>query len=290
MSLRTILGTLMVRPIQLLLEMLCSLFIRMSLNPGIAILCLSLVICLMVSPLKPKHRPDFRKGAGRYIVLWGIQLLCLYASFCWFTSMQAFNGVSFGPVSDLGQYGGLILFWAGYAVFALLRQLTKLGYQPMELNKRQQKTDKNNKILLILCCLYMAILTGIFIPSALIGASPAEFVDAHYYQNPAQYLLYSALLGMGTFAFWGIVYGMLLAPKARKRYTLFISICAVSAAVNYMFFGKDYGFISSALQYETAISNQLWKVLLNTGCVIAAAVVVCLLRKKRSLILRIMLM
>ena len=65
MSLRTILGTLMVRPIQLLLEMLCSLFIRMSLNPGIAILCLSLVICLMVSPLKPKHRPDFRKEAFR---------------------------------------------------------------------------------------------------------------------------------------------------------------------------------------------------------------------------------
>ena len=153
------LGTLTVKPVQLLLEVLCSLFTRMSMSPGMAIICLSLVFCLIASPLKPKHKPDFRKEAGRMIVLWGVQLLCLYATYRWFTGLRAFRGASFGPIRNLGQYGGLILFWIGYAVFALLRQLTKLGYQPMELNKRQQKTDRNNKILLILCCLYMAILT-----------------------------------------------------------------------------------------------------------------------------------
>ena len=179
MKIWTMLGTLTVKPVQLLLEVLCSLFTRMSMSPGMAIICLSLVFCLITSPLKPKHKPDFRKEAGRTIMLWGVQLLCLYATYRWFTGLRAFRGASFGPIKDLGQYGGLILFWIGYAVFALLRQLTKLGYQPMELNKRQRKTDKNNKILLILCCLYMAILTGVFVPSALIGASPAEFVDAH---------------------------------------------------------------------------------------------------------------
>ena len=159
----------------------------------------------------------------------------------------------------------------------------------MKLNVKQQKTNRNNIILLCLACVYMAVLTGLLIPSALIGASPAEFVDAHYYHNPAQYLLSSALLATGTFIFWGILYGMLLSPKARKRFTMFMAICAASAAVNYMFFGKDYGFISSALQYETAITNRLEKTLLNTGCVLAAvAAVVLLLRKRRSLILRIM--
>ena len=159
----------------------------------------------------------------------------------------------------------------------------------MKLNVKQQKTNRNNIILLCLACVYMAVLTGLLIPSALIGASPAEFVDAHYYHNPAQYLLSSALLATGTFIFWGILYGMLLSPKARKRFTMFMAICAASAAVNYMFFGKDYGFISSALQYETAITNRLEKTLLNTGCVlVAVAAVVLLLRKRRSLILRIM--
>ena len=112
-------------------------------------------------------------------------------------------------------------------------------------------------------------------------------MDAHYYQDPAQYLVSSVLLAAGIYLFHGILYGMLLSPRARKRYTLFIAVCAAAAAVNYMFFGKDYGFISSALQYETAISNRLGKILLNAGCVLAVAGAVFLLRGKRSLILRI---
>ena len=97
-----------------------------------------------------------------------------------------------------------------------VRRLTGLGYRPAELNARQLRTDRNNRILMVLCFLYMAILTGLFIPSALIAASPAEFVDAHYYHDPTQYLYSFAALGAGTFLLWGTGYGLLLAPKDRK--------------------------------------------------------------------------
>ena len=289
MSIGTILGTLTVKPVELLLDVVCSLLTRFSVSPGAAILCMSLLFCLIATPLRPKQKPDSRKDWIRIGLVLLLQVPVLLASIYWFRDLRAFRGVSFGPIGDLGRDNGLILFWGGYAVFAVLRFLTGWGYTPMELNAKQQKTNRNNIILLCLSCVYMALLTGLLIPSALIGASPAEFVDAHYYHNPAQYLLSSALLAAGTFVFWGILYGMLLSPKARKRFTLFMAICAASAAVNYMFFGKDYGFISSALQYETAITNRLEKTLLNTGCVLAAVgAVVLLLRKKRSLILRIM--
>ena len=289
MSIQTILGTLTVRPVQLLFDVLCSLLTRMSLSPGAAILCMSLFFCLIATPLRPKQKPDGRKEWCRTGLVLLVQGLVLIASIRWFTGLRAFRGASFGPIRDLGGTNGLILFWGGYAVFAVLRALTGWGYTPMKMNTRQLKTNRNNIILLVLSCLYMAILTGLLIPSALIGASPAEFVDAHYYHNPARYLLSSALLASGTFLFWGILYGMLLSPRARKRLTLFMAICVASAAVNYMFFGKDYGFISSALQYETAITNRLEKTLINTGCVLAAAAAVFfLLRKKRSLILRIL--
>ena len=158
----------------------------------------------------------------------------------------------------------------------VIRRLTGLGYRRVTLNPRQQKTDRKNRVLMALCFLYMAILTGLFIPSTLIAASPAEFVDAHYYQNPGLYLVSSAALATGTFVFWGIGYGLLLSPKDRKYYTLCAAVFAAVSAMDYMFFGKDYGFISSALQFETAISNQTEKVLLNAGCVLVTAVAVWL--------------
>ena len=171
----------------------------------------------------------------------------------------------------------------------LILRLAKHGFRPAELNVKQRKTDRNNRILLILCCLYMAILTGVFIPSAVISASPAEFVDAHYYQDPGRYLAHSAALGAGTYLLWWLGYGLLLTPKARKRYTVFAAIVTAVSAVDYMFFGKDYGFISSALQYEAGISNQVGKVLLNTACVLLTAGAIWFLaRKKHTLILRIL--
>ena len=274
MKILTVLGTLTLKPVELLFDVVCSLLTRFSVSPGVVILCMSLLFWLILLPLRAAHKVDYRKEWIR-------------ASYRWFGSLRAFRSAAFGPFDRLSGTQGMLLFWLGILALDILRIAAGWGYRPMKMNVKQQKTDKHNKILLILCCLYMAVLTGVFIPSALIGSSPAEFVDAHYYRNPAQYLLSSALLAAGSFVFWCILYGMLLSPKARKRFVLFMTICAVSAAVNYMFFGKDYGFISSALQYETNISNQLWKVLLNTGCVLAAIAAVCLLRRKYSLILRI---
>ena len=173
------------------------------------------------------------------------------------------------------------------AALPLVRSLVRRIRKPARLSAEQRKADRNNRILLFLSCLYMALMTGWFIPSSLIGSSPAEFVDAHYYQDPAQYLVSSSLLAAGTFLLWINLYGQLLSPKGRRRYALFMTVCVAVAAVDYTFFGKDYGFISSALQYETSISNQAWKIILNAGCALAAAGVVWLLRKKYSIVLRI---
>ena len=162
-----------------------------------------------------------------------------------------------------------------------------MGTGGKPLNARQKKTDRNNKILLALCCLYLALLTGVFIPSSVISASPAEFVDAHYYQDPARYLIRPALTGAVVFLVLVLGVGLLLPPRGRKRYTTVLAAVTAAAAINYMFFGKNYGFLSSSLKYETAVSNPAGTVILNAGCVLAAAAAVTLLRKKHSLILRI---
>ena len=156
-----------------------------------------------------------------------------------------------------------------------------------ELNPRQKKTDRNNKILLALCCAYMALLTGLYIPSAVIGSSPAEFVDAHYFRDPARYLIPSSLAGAGVFLIAALGIGLLLPPRARKRYTTAMACVTAVSAMDYLFFGRNYGFLSSSLRYETAVSNAPGQVILNAACALAAACAVVLLRKKHSVILRI---
>ena len=102
-----------------------------------------------------------------------------------------------------------------------------------ELNPRQKKTDRNNLILLTLCCAYLALMTGLFIPSAVISASPAEFVDAHYFRDPARYLVSSSLLGAGIFLAAGTAIGLVLPPKGRKRYTTVLAAVTAAAASLY---------------------------------------------------------
>ena len=158
MSIWTILGTLTVKPVELLFDVVCSLLTRFSVSPGAAIMCMSLFFCLIATPLRPRKKPDCRQEWIRLALGWLVQLLVLYGSIVWFTNLRAFRGVSFGPIQNLGRQGGLLLFWGGYVVFAVIRHFTKLGYQPMKLNVKQQKTNRNNIILLCLACVYMAVL------------------------------------------------------------------------------------------------------------------------------------
>ena len=287
MSAAEVLAQLFMGPLELFYEMLCTLFIRLTASPGAGILCLSLAVCLLATPLRVKHAGDLLRDPKRTAARLMLQAACFAASWRWFAGVEAFRGEAFGPIRDLGHPGGLILFWAGYAVFAVIRHFTGLGYRPMDLNARQKRTDRNNRILLALCGLYMAVLTGLFIPSEIIKASPAEFTDVHYYRDPGRYLISSAVTAAGMFALWAAVYGFLLAPRARKRYTLLMAVVSAGAAVNYMFFGKNYGIISSELRYETMIYAGAGPILVNLAAAAAVTALVMLVRKKGHLILRL---
>ena len=286
MSVTDILLRLVTGPAELFYEMVCTLFLRLQVSPITAILGVSLAVCLLTTPLRPRSFAEYRKEK-RFIPQLVLQLLCLAASWRWMEGTSAFPAASFGVLSTLGIHGGLILFWAGYAVFAVIRRFTGLGYTPMKLNARQRKTDRNNKILLALAGLYMTVLTGLLIPSEIVAASPQEFTDIHYYRDPARYLAASGLSAAGAFLLFGVLYGLLLSPKARKKYTLFMTVTAAWSAVNYMFFGRGYGIISSELRYEAFSAPGIGTVLINLAALAVAAAAVLLIRKKWPVVLRL---
>ena len=287
MSFSEALLRLLAGPAELFDEMVCTAFLRLGFSPGAAILALSLTVCFLATPLRPRNLKEFREARRLILPRLLLQTACLVGSWRWIAGTQAFRDAAFGSLRDLGIPGGLALFWGGYALSALLRRMAGAGYRPMVLNARQRKTDRGNRILIVLLGLYLAILCGALIPSEIIAASPQEFTDVHYYRDPAGYLLRSLLTASGLFALWGTVYGMLLAPKARKKYALCLAVIAAAAAVNYTFFGNQYGIISSELRYEAFTGPGTGTVLMNLAVTAAAAAAIFLLRKKWPLVLRI---
>ncbi len=80
-------------------------------------------------------------------------------------------------------------------------------------SKKEIKEINNNSIRnFLLSGVFLTILTGILIPSAVISSSPAEFVDLNNYKSPLIYLCNSIYYAIGFFIIWsGIVRFML--PK-----------------------------------------------------------------------------
>ena len=283
MTVRLITGSL-----ELFYEMVCTAFLRLGLSPGAAILALSFVVCLLTTPLRPRKLHEFTEMRALILPRLALQAACFAASWQWIAGMQMLRGAEFGPLKDLGVPGGLILFWTGYALFALIRRCTGLGFRPMALNVRQRKTDRNNRVLMLLLCVYLTVLSGLLIPSEIIAASPQEFADVHYYREPAHYLAGSLLTAASLFGLWGTVYGLLLSPKARKRYTLFLTVTSIVFAMDYMLFGKQYGIISSELRYEVFAGADTRLILLNLAMIAGVTAAVLLLRKKWPVILRLL--
>ena len=143
-----------------------------------------------------------------------------------------------------------------------------------------------SKAVFFSCCILLAILTGILIPSAVIRSSPAEFVEVGHYSSPLWYILNAFLLAAGTFLIWFMVY-YLLAPKGKKWiYALFLAAVAVIALVNYLFFGNDYGNMSSLMRYDIPISPTGAQKLLNAGIMMLTGTAVWIFGKRRPAFLR----
>jgi YidC/Oxa1 family membrane protein insertase len=98
----------------------------------------------------------------------------------------------------------------------------------------------------------LALITGLLIPSALIGSSPTEFVLTSDVFNPSRYLLYSMAIAAGCFALWLNIFFFLMDEGKKKWSALAMWILLGIAITDYLFFGKNYGTISIELQFNRA--------------------------------------
>lgn len=159
-----------------------------------------------------------------------------------------------------------ILFIAGIAV----AMQTPLAFRLLRsrLGKKTVRRDGNRK-LFFGGAAFLAILTGTLIPSAVIGASPLEFVKLTDFYNPLWYILSSTCLAFGIFVIWAGIFYFLAKPAVRAYFDRGIWILVGIALVNYLFFGKNLGLLSTELTYEKGVefarSDQLKNVAVLAG-------------------------
>ncbi|MBQ6281395.1 MAG: YidC/Oxa1 family membrane protein insertase [Oscillospiraceae bacterium] len=149
------------------------------------------------------------------------------------------------------------------------------------------RVGKQERLGFLLGCVLLTILTGLLIPSGVIGDSTSEFVDVIALHSPLNYLLSSVLIAAGTFLIWFEIFYHLADGRGKRVLGLAISILAVGAAVNYLFFGTGYGNLSEQLRFDVHPQSSYPQMFLNAGVLLALAGLIWLIWKKKQSMLRL---
>ena len=136
-----------------------------------------------------------------------------------------------------------------------------------------------NKKLYMACALFLTVQFGVLIPSAVIAASPQEFVSVTYFVNPAWFVVSSLCLAAGTFLVWMGVFYWLTSAKYKPLFQLAVLVLCGASLVDYMFFGTNLGLLESSLQYQDGLVFTRVEQLVNAAVLVAVAVALVLLAR-----------
>lgn len=137
-----------------------------------------------------------------------------------------------------------------------------------------------DKPLFELSCVFLTLLTGLLIPSSVIHASPLEFVNVYDFSSPLRFLLPAVLLAAGFFLIWFNVFYYLSDANGKYIFGLISLTLCFCAALNYMFFGTEYGNLSSSLVYDKVPNPSLSLKVINIALIPAALLLVLALRRR----------
>ena len=145
--------------------------------------------------------------------------------------------------------------------------------------------EKGNTRLFLSGCVFLAVLTGVLIPSAVVSSAPAEFVQLADFYSPLRHVLSASLLSFGLFVIWFGIFYYIAGKEGRWALGLVVWLLAVIAVVNYMFFGTELGTLSSDLRYDTGVVFSTAEKLVNLAVIAALAVLLPIVYcKKRKLV------
>jgi YidC/Oxa1 family membrane protein insertase len=122
------------------------------------------------------------------------------------------------------------------------------------------------------------IITGLFLPSMLIGSSPQEFSFIDDYTTPIYFIANTALQSFGLFLFWPFCLYFLFSQKIRSYFASVGLILLISAVINIFLFPGNYGIISVDLVFDNDVDHSLHDVIKNLFVLILPIIVILVIR------------
>lgn len=134
-----------------------------------------------------------------------------------------------------------------------------------------------NRTVFTTAVVYMSILIGVLIPTAVLVASPQEFANVYDFYHPLWYVVSSLCLAIGTFVIWMWVFRGLASDNSKGWMDLAVTVAAVVFTVNYLLFGRNLGLINNELVYDNPINYTLGQQIGNLCVILLLVIVVFLL-------------
>ncbi len=181
----------------------------------------------------------------------------------------------------------IVLLLAGVALMAplALRLIGKKHTFKLRISR-----DTNGALPVFLSSgIYMAVLTGVLIPSAALASSPQEFINLIFMRDPNEYILYSATVAFGLFVVWFSLFYYLADALFKRLLSICTAILAAMLSIDYFMFSDDMGTMSSYFKFDADPIFENKSMINNVLIVLAAAVVIVVLNKFLPRVLRAIL-
>ncbi|MBP8969172.1 MAG: YidC/Oxa1 family membrane protein insertase [Lachnospiraceae bacterium] len=194
---------------------------------------------------------------------------------------------------------GLVIYWTFNNLFSLLKNAVQkvverfrmtLSVKKCEESVSAKNVSKTYNFIFLSGALFLALISGLFIPSNVLSASPTEFISMVNMFNPAKYLVYSFSLGVGFFVVWIGIYYLFSSDKVRKYIAGAMTVLSAVAVIDYMMSGSGLGTISSELKYEITPVFEMKQIVLNIGLIIIAGAILIVVWKIKPAVCSVLAM
>ena len=136
------------------------------------------------------------------------------------------------------------------SIIILLPYIIKLLQKKIDFSKFQIQENRTSIVPVFFFGLSTALLTGLLLPSIIIGSSPIEFSNLGNINSPLVYIFTSLSFFIGLFVFWSCVIYYMFGPKVKNAITVISFFTMILSLLNTFVFKYDYGIIDVIFNVE----------------------------------------
>ena len=182
---------------------------------------------------------------------------------------------------------GLVVYWTLNNLFSLVKNIVT-GLVSRRAARKQRKTRAPKAVrkpsagLFVCGCVFLAVLTGMLIPSAVIVSSPLEFIRVENYYSPLRHVLNASLLSFGFFVIWLGVFYYMFKDRGKRVMSAIVWVLSGIFIVNYMFFIPETGLLSIELCFEEGLMSTVEMIILNLAVLVVLTLLMVLVFRKKE--------